>query len=62
MQLNMSTKNTYGLGVLISAIFQMFVKLYIEGVDIYLAQKSILLNMGINIIYGLGGGDLDQCI
>ena len=31
MQLNMSTHNKYVLGVWISAILQMFVKLYIEG-------------------------------
>ena len=59
----MSIQNKYGLGVWISAIFQMFDKLYIEGgrdnpMGTYLAQKSIQLNTRINIIYGLGEGIL----
>ena len=57
MQLKMSIHNKYDLGVWISAIFQMFDKLYIEGggdtlMGTYLAQKAMQLNTRINIIYG----------
>ena len=59
MQLNMSIHNKYGLGVWISAILQMFDKLYIEGggdtlMGTYLAQKAMQFNTRINIIYDLG--------
>ena len=59
MQLKMSIHNKYDLGVWISAIFQMFDKLYIEGggdtlMGTYLAQKAMQLNTRIYIIYDLG--------
>ena len=65
MQLNMNINNKYGLGVWILAIFHLFEKLFIKvGWDnpmgTYVAQKSMQLNISINIIMrgsrGGGGG------
>ena len=62
MQLNMNINNKYGLGVCILAIFHMFEKLFIKvGWDnpmgTYVAQKSMQLNISINIImHGSRGG------
>ena len=66
MQLNMNINNKYGLGVWILAIFHMFEKLFIKvGWDnpmgTYVAQKSMQLNISINIIMrGSRGGRVVQ--